>query len=94
MVMAVTSQAVYQIEIMRSPSKFFVVVAKGNNHSMTAVTRGQKIDRNCTQISKGAEMQVPEIQNRIIFLPSGALSCTLCNYEHFSKIFIFFLNHL
>ena len=53
MVMAVTSQAVNQIEIMRSPSKFVVVVAKGNNHSMTAATRGQQIDKNCTEISKG-----------------------------------------
>ena len=72
MVMAVTSQAVNQIEIMRSPSKVVVVVAKGNNHSMTAATRGQQIDKNCTQISKGAEMLVPEIQIRIIFLTSGA----------------------
>ena len=59
---------------MRSPSKVVVVVvvAKGNNHSMTAATRGQQIDKNCTQISKGAEMLVPEIQIRIIFLTSGA----------------------
>ena len=53
-----------------------VVVVKGNNHSrisvMTTATRGQQIDKNCTQISKGAEMLVPEIQNRIIFLLSGA----------------------
>ena len=72
MVMAVTSQAVNQIEIMRSPSKVVVVVAKGNNHSMTAATRGQQINNNCTQISKGAEMLVPGIQILIIFLPSGA----------------------
>ena len=39
---------------------------------MTAATRGQQIDKNCTEISKGAEMYIPEIQNRIIFLPSGA----------------------
>ena len=56
MAMAVTSQAVNQIEIMRSPSKIVIVVAKGNNHSMTAATRGQQIDKNCTQLSKGAEM--------------------------------------
>ena len=56
----VTSQVVNQIEIMMSPS------------GITAATRGQQIDKNCTQISKGAEMLVPEIQNRIIFLPSGA----------------------
>ena len=56
MVMAVTSQSVNQIEIMRSPAKFVVVVAKGNNHSMTTATRGQQIDKNCTEISKGAEM--------------------------------------
>ena len=55
MVMAVTSEAVNQIEIMRSPSKV-VVVAKGNNHSMTAATRGQQINKNCTEISKWAEM--------------------------------------
>ena len=72
MVMAVTSQAVNQIEIMRSPSKVVVVVEKGNNNSMTAATSGQQIDKNCTQISKGAEMLVPEIQIRIIFLTSGA----------------------
>ena len=46
MVMAVKSQAVNQIEIMRSPSKVVVVVAKGNNHSMTAATSGQQIDKN------------------------------------------------
>ena len=72
MVMALTSQAVNQIEIMRSPSKLLLFVAKGNNHSMTAATRGQRIDKNCTEISKGAIMKIPEIQNRIIFLPSGA----------------------
>ena len=72
MVMAIASQAVNQIEIMRSPSKVVVVFAKGNNHSMAAATRGQQIDKNCTQISKGAEMLVPEIQIRIIFLTSGA----------------------
>ena len=41
MVMAVTAQAVNQIEIMRSPSKLLLLFAKGNNHSMTAATRGQ-----------------------------------------------------
>ena len=56
MVMAVTSQTVNQIEIMRSPSKVVVVVAKGNKHSMTAATRGQQINKNCTEISKGAEI--------------------------------------
>ena len=56
MVMDVTAQAVNQIEIMRSPSKLLLLFAKGNNHSMTAATRGQQIDKNCTQISKGAEM--------------------------------------
>ena len=56
MVMAVTSQAVNQIEIMRSPSKLLLLLTKGNNHLMTAAARGQQIDKNCTQISKGAEM--------------------------------------
>ena len=72
MVVAVTSQAVNQIEIMRSPSKLLLLFTKGNNHLMTAATRGQQIDKICTQISKEVEMLVPEIQNRIIFLPSGA----------------------
>ena len=54
--MAVTSQAVNQIEVMRFPSDVVVVFAKGNNHSMTAATRGQQIDKNCTQTSKWAEM--------------------------------------
>ena len=60
MVMAVTSQAVNQIEIMRSPAKLLlqreIITLVSRISGMTAATRGQQIDKNCTQISKGAEM--------------------------------------
>ena len=56
MVMAVTSQAVNPNLNNEVSFKVVVVVAKGNNHSITAATRGQQIDKNCTEISKGTEM--------------------------------------